>query len=78
MTSSDVLRRAGIATVQRGSRTWFACPSHDDRHPSAVVVGERGWRCFACGAKGGILDLVVALELAADRAGAAHWLEQAL
>ncbi|HEY2476929.1 MAG TPA: CHC2 zinc finger domain-containing protein [Candidatus Cybelea sp.] len=75
VTSSDVLCRAGIATVRRGSRTWFICPSHDDRHPSAIIVGERGWRCFACGARGGVLDLCIALGFARDRASAARFLE---
>lgn len=71
----DALRLAGVTTVQRGSRTWFTCPSHDDRHPSAVIVGEHGWRCFACGAHGGVFDLCIALGLAHNRASAAQLLE---
>lgn len=36
----------------------------------------RGWRCHACGAKGGILDLAVALRLGSTRAEAAACLER--
>jgi DNA primase len=76
VTASDVLRRAGIETEKRGKRLYFLCPAHADRRrPSAVVVGERGWYCFTCGAKGGVLDLAVALGLARDRACAARFLE---
>jgi DNA primase len=71
----DVLQNANVPTEPRAGRVWFCCPVHADRHPSAVVVGEAGWRCHACGAHGGILDLVVALGLAQDRAAAARYLE---
>ncbi|MFY9720426.1 MAG: CHC2 zinc finger domain-containing protein [Candidatus Cybelea sp.] len=77
-TALDVLQTAHIATVRRGARLWFRCPVHrPDNHPSCVIVGEdaKGWRCFACGARGGVLDLVVALGIADDRASAARWLE---
>lgn len=77
-TIADVLRLAGVATVQRGERVWFRCAVHDDTHPSAVVVGGRGRRCHVCGAKGGILDLAVAFGLATNRAKAARLLEAAL
>lgn len=72
---ADVLRLGSVTTVVRAGRTWFLCPRHSDANPSAVVVGEGGWRCHACGAKGGVLDLVVALGLAQDRAAAARFLE---
>lgn len=73
-TTNDVLRLAGVGTVRRGDRVWFLCPVHDDTRPSAVVVGKNGWRCFACGAKGGVLHLVVALRLAGNRTEAARLL----
>jgi hypothetical protein len=76
---ADVLRLAGVVVEQRGQRTWFSCPVHrPDEHPSAVIVGERGFRCHACGAKGGVLDLTVALGHGRDRAAAARWLENLL
>lgn len=77
-TISDVLRLAGVTTLQRGERVWFQCPAHDDTHPSAVIVGRSGWKCFACGAKGGILSLAIALGLARTRADAARVLEAKL
>jgi CHC2-type zinc finger protein len=58
---------------------FISCPSpeHPDRHPSChVTKDQRGWACFACGAKGGVLDLIVNLGFAADRKEAASWLEQ--
>lgn len=73
-TISDVLRLAGVTTLQRGKRIWFQCPVHDDTDPSAVVVEKTGWRCFSCQAKGGVLHLVVAFRLAHDRADAARLL----
>ena len=32
---------------------WALCPFHDDRHAENFSVSERGYNCFACGAKGG-------------------------
>lgn len=78
---ADVLRLAGVVTERRGRRMWFSCSVHrPDRHPSAVIVGDResGWRCHACGAHGGILHLAVALGLAPDRASAARLLDDLL
>lgn len=75
VTVSDVLFRAGFeAPNQRG---FLPCPLHSERSPSFHIVGDgRGWRCFGCGRKGGVLDLCVALGIAADRASAARWLEE--
>jgi hypothetical protein len=52
-------------------------PGHDDRSPSFKLVGQRetGFICYGCGAKGGVLDLPVALELVNNRAEAAQFLE---
>ena len=74
VTVADVLRLAGLpAPTARGV---MRCPSHDDEHPSArVQPSGRGWRCHACGAHGGVLDLVVALGRAHDRRHAAKWIE---
>jgi hypothetical protein len=66
-TISDVLRLAGVAAIQHGERVWFRSPVHDDTEPSAIVVGKRGWRCFSCRGKGGILDLAIAFGLAHSR-----------
>jgi len=36
---------------------WALCPYHADTHAANFSVSERGYRCFACGAKGGLRDL---------------------
>ena len=41
---------------------WALCPFHADTHAGNFSVSERGYRCFACGAKGGLMAL-------ADRLG---------
>jgi len=66
-----VIRRWGHSAIVR-------CPvtGHEDNHPSCLMneVADR-WRCLACGARGGMLDVVIAAGHAVDRAGAARWLE---
>jgi hypothetical protein len=60
-------------------RGWIRCPDpeHMDSNPSChITPDKRGWRCFACGAHGGILDLIVSHGFAEDRASAAKWLEE--
>lgn len=81
--SVSVVDRLGVADVLLAAgreapnpRGWFICPSHADARPSAHVVGGRGWRCFGCGAKGGVLDLAVALRIGRDRREAAAALER--
>lgn len=72
---TDVLRHGGFEQPDRHG--FLSCPLHAERSASFHIVGEgRGFRCFGCGAKGGVLDLVVALGIAADRAAAARWLEE--
>lgn len=75
-TVADVLRFAGVRVNARG---FFLCPVHADQHASAhVIPSGRGWTCFACGARGGILHAAVAFGLANDRAAAARFLEERL
>lgn len=62
-------------------RARVRCPSvaHEDQHPSCDLnILENVWRCRACNAGGGVLDLVVAGGRALDRASAAQWLEEQL
>ena len=69
-TIYDVLRLAGFEPP--GRHGFVSCPLHAERSASFHVVGDgRGYRCFGCGAAGGILDLIVALGIAHDRAAAA-------
>jgi DNA primase len=74
VTVADVLRLAGFEEPNRSG--FVACPLHAERSASFHLVGGTGWRCFGCGAHGGVLDLVVALRISADRASAARWLEE--
>jgi hypothetical protein len=73
VTTSDILWLAGY-TPPTNSNRLIRCPIHGDTIPSLRVF-ERGFRCFGCGRRGGLLDLVVDLGFAGDRAGAARWLE---
>jgi hypothetical protein len=69
------------ATTHRyGGRLLVRCPdrNHEDVHPSCLLKPDLGvWRCQACGAKGGKLDLVVAAGHATSRAQAREWLARA-
>ncbi len=43
---------------REGSETRFLCPAHDDHDPSARWNPEKHvWKCHACGASGGYIDL---------------------
>ena len=76
-TIADVLRLAGYEQPDR--RGFMRCPIHSEQSPSFhATASGKGWRCFGCGRKGGVFDLVVALGIAQDRAGAAQWLESVL
>lgn len=71
----DVLRLGGFERPNRHG--FLRCPLHAEDTASFHVVG-RGFRCFGCGARGGTLDLAIALGIARDRAAAARWLEETL
>ena len=50
------------------------CPFHDDHHASlSFSVRRNTYRCFACGAHGGVIDLAMNL-LHKDFREACHWL----
>lgn len=55
-----VLERYGHGVEDVGGKYAAVCPFHQDSHPSLDVYGERleRWGCFACGARGDVLDLV--------------------
>ncbi len=72
-TARDVLFLAGFPPPDRSG--FMLCPKHDERSPSFHVL-ERGYVCFGCGDKGGILDLMIVLGISRDRASAARWLEE--
>jgi hypothetical protein len=70
----NVLRLMGLRGPDK--RGWIVCPVHDDHSPSCHVTKDnRGWICFSCGGRGGVLDLIVAHHFADNRQKAAEWLE---
>ena len=50
----DVAKELGMTVVRHKA----LCPFHDDRHPSLRFKGNR-FKCFACGASGDVIDLVM-------------------
>jgi hypothetical protein len=71
-TIRDVLRAVGVAP-SIDPRKLIRCPlpQHEDPRPSFRVFAS-GYVCFGGCGKGGILDLVMALGKASDRAAAAR------
>ena len=49
---------------KKGVRYLGLCPFHDDRHIGSFVVYPKGncYKCFKCGAKGGVVDFLMAHE----------------
>lgn len=58
----DLAKRLGLSIGKREPRyTTAICPFHDDRTPSLALYNDKDnphYYCFACGARGGVLDLV--------------------
>jgi len=48
----------------RRGEYWTRCPFHPDHHPTNFSVSVRGYKCFACEAKGGLRDLARKLGVA--------------
>lgn len=60
---STILTHYNIAHERRQNQITVLCPFHDDRRPSLSVNLERKlFHCFACQAKGDILDFVTMIE----------------
>lgn len=65
-----VAGRLGLQVVRHVA----LCPFHDDHHASlSFSVRHNTYRCFACGAHGGVIDLAMAL-LNKDFKDACRWL----
>jgi putative DNA primase/helicase len=77
-TMLDALRVAGV--VPPNGSGFTLCPFHADDKPSLHLVGQKGretgYRCFGCGAAGGIFDFLVETQIAIDHAHAAQILEE--
>ena len=50
-----------IDLKKKGVRYLGLCPFHDDRHIGSFVVYPKGncYKCFVCGAKGGVVDFLI-------------------
>jgi len=60
---ATMLARYAIAHAQNQNQVLALCPFHDDRQPSLSVNLEgKLFHCFACQAKGDILDFVARIE----------------
>jgi DNA primase len=60
---ATILARYDIAPARLQGQISVLCPFHDDRQPSLSVNLERKvFHCFACQAKGDILDFVARIE----------------
>jgi DNA primase len=60
---ATILSRYGIGHAQNQNQVTVLCPFHDDRRPSLSVNLEgKLFHCFACQAKGDILDFVANIE----------------
>lgn len=52
-----------VKLTRRGREHLGLCPFHQERTPSFHVVAEKGfYHCFGCGAHGGAIDFVMAVE----------------
>ena len=49
---------------KKGVRYTAICPFHDDRHNGNFIVYPKGncYKCFVCGAKGGVIDWLMNYE----------------
>lgn len=60
---ATLLAHYGIAVPRREGQITVRCPFHEDRRPSLSVSLERKlFHCFACQAKGDIIDFVARIE----------------
>lgn len=53
VTARQAAEQYGLKVSKNGM---VCCPFHDDRHPSMKV--DKGFCCFACGAKGDVITFV--------------------
>jgi DNA primase len=60
---ATILARYDIAHAQNHNQVNVLCPFHDDRQPSlSVNLEAKLFHCFACQAKGDILNFVARIE----------------
>jgi DNA primase len=75
LTARQILTLAGhLAPAERKP---MRCIFHAEKRPSLSIL-DRGYRCFSCGAHGGLLDLAIAVGFGYDHQSAAQELEERL
>ena len=63
--ATDIVDLVGqyVALKKRGREFVGLCPFHDDKHPSMTVsAGKQIFKCFVCGAGGGVFNFLVLYE----------------
>ena len=63
--ATDVVELIGqyVALKKRGKEFIGLCPFHDDKHPSLnVSPSKQIFKCFACGAGGGVFQFLMLYE----------------
>lgn len=84
MMDLDALKAIPIANVAESleirlppnGRGRCPLPGHEDRNPSfALRFSTNSFRCFSCGRRGSVIDLVMEME-GRDFAGACRWLRE--
>lgn len=60
VTAESVAEYIGMEIQSRGKRKLILCPNknHDDHHFGSCYLTPQGYACYACGARGGIIDMV--------------------
>jgi len=85
----EVARDLGFNGKRSGNYIQGDCPSHGSSGGSCLTIWSKiqGWKCFHCGEKGDVIDLVIhykkgdhktAVKYLADRAGIPYWGGQTL
>ena len=59
----------GADFPDKSGEYWALCPFHHDTHASNFSVSERGYKCLACGAGGGLAALAERLGVAPEPDG---------
>ena len=54
----DVAEYIGMSTRRIGSITSILCPAHNDTHHGSCQLTAHGYRCYVCGAKDDVIDMV--------------------
>lgn len=68
-----VAEELGLPMQQRGKNISILCPKHDDKHFGNCYLTKHGYKCYACGARGDVIELIQD-TMNLDFMGACHML----